>query len=404
MRYRTTPLAAGIIGVIAAHAFAGSVVTVDEDLKLDVGLRVQSLLVVTDKDRDGDGTFESDTDAKVRRGRIRVSADAGKILKGFLQTEVGSNADGAGYDMRLIDAVVIAKIDPLLNIYAGQYMAPASRQNLTGSAALMAIDRPGINYKTLTWGTRSVSAFANSTIAETDAGLRGDFAVRDMGATIFSTADFGDNLHGKCYLGAYDGIQMGTTDDLRLTGRVQLNLFDAESGYFNSSLYHGTKKTVGIGASFDQQTSVAVDEDIGDVDYQFYTVDGFLELPCAGGSLTLEAAYQVLDLDDATKLDHDDDITTATKDATQSQGDGYYVQAGYYVNKWQPWVGYERWESDSDTDTGSYDMYRVGVSYFFKGNSANIKAGFERMESDVAIGTTEEDTVDSFVVGLYTNY
>ncbi len=397
-------LCAVAVCAIGAQAFAAAVIQGDDEIKVDVGVRVQALAVATEKDRDGDGTLESDVDGKIRRARLRVGADVGPVMRGFIQTEVASPDDGAGYDMRVIDAVIIARPDPRLEIYAGQYMAPASRQNVTGSAALMAIDRPGINYKTLTWGTRSVSAFANNTIAETDAGLRGDLAVRDVGLTLFGRSDLSDNVHGKCYLGVYDGIQAGTTDEVRLTGRAQVNLFDAEPKYFNNSLYLGGKRTVGIGASVDQQSSVAPDEDGGEVDYLFYTVDGFVEWPCGAGSLTLEAAYEVLDLDDAVRMDHDGDVSTAARDATQSQGDGFYVQTGYFINGWQPWLAYEQWNSDHAEGRGSYDMVRAGLSYFLKGHSANIKAGYERLESEVCLGGTAEDTIESFVFGLYMNY
>ncbi|MBT3191911.1 MAG: hypothetical protein HN341_05090, partial [Verrucomicrobia bacterium] len=111
-----------------------------------------------------------------------------------------------------------------------------------------------------------------------------------------------------------------------------------------------------------------------------------------------------LDLVDATALDHDGIVETAGVNAKQSQGEGFYVQAGYLVNSWQPWVEYETWESDADDGTGSYDMYRVGLSYYIKGHNANIKAGFERLESDTTVLSSTSDTIDSFVMGCYVTY
>jgi hypothetical protein len=283
-------------------------------------------------------------------------------------------------------------------------MAPATRQNVTSSAALMAMDRPGINYKTLTWGTRSTMAFSTRSYGQTDAGLRGDVAVRDEGVTLFGKTSFSDALHGKCYLGVYDGVQETTADDARVTARVQVNVFDSEPKYFNSSTYLGKKKTVGIGASWDAQPSVATDEELGDIDYSFYTLDVFAELALGPGSLTLEGAYEVLDLEDATALDSDGDESTDAYDATRSQGEGAYVQAGFFVDPWQVWGGYEQWDSDAEDRTGSYDAYRVGLSYYVKGHSANIKLGYERLLADVPISGTEEDTVDTVVLGVYLNY
>lgn len=400
-----TWIAVLVAAVCLVHtAWGGAAIEIDEDSNINLGFRVQSLAIVTDKDTDGDGQFESDTDFKVRRGRLRLAANVTEWVSAFMQTDIGSGVGGAGLDWRLIDAWIELKPTGTLSVYAGQHMAPASRENLTSSGAMMTMDRPGMNYKTLTWGTRSVTAFANNTLGDADAGLRGDVDVRDTGITLFGRKSLSDSLHVKCYLGGYDGIQQTAADEPRLSGRIQVNCFDAEPGYFNSATYLGKKKTVGIGASFDSQSQVAASEDQGDVDYQFYTVDAFAELPVGPGSLTVEGAVESLDLDDATALDHDGDPETAPRDATRAQGDGFYVQAGYLVDKWQPWVEFEQWNSDAADDTGSYDLYRVGMSYFIKGHNANLKAGFERAKAESTFSGTDEDTIDSFVVGCYVTY
>jgi hypothetical protein len=385
-------------------ACAGAKVKIDDEASIDVGFRVQPLLIVTEKDTDGDGSFETDSDFKVRRGRLRLKGTITDRVGAFIQTDLGSGAGGAGYDWRVIDAWISLKMCDYCTIYAGENMAPASRQNLTSSGALMAIDRPGINYKTLTWGTRSVYAFANNTLGDADAGLRGDVDVRDNGATAFGATSLSDTLHLKYYAGVYDGIQQTEEDDLRLSGRVQVNFYDAEDAYFNLSSYLGGKKTIGIGASYDTQDNVALSEDKGNVDYSFYTLDAFADLPCGPGTITAEAAYEVLDLGGATALDHDGDAETDAINARQAEGEGFYAQIGYLVDGWQPWIGLERWDSTADDDKGSYDMFRAGVTYFIKGHNANIKAGYERLEADTMLASTTEDTINSFVMGCYVTY
>ena len=152
------------------------------------------------------------------------------------------------------------------------------------------------------------------------------------------------------------------------------------------------------------QDAVAFSPGTGDVDYRFYTADLFAEYPVGPGSLSFETAYLNLDLGDAADLDLDLDPETPGRDGTQSQGDGFYVQAGYYYRSWQPWVLFESWSADSDSGKGSYDLYRLGVSYFIDGHHANIKAGVEQFEADAPIGTSNEDSVTSFVLGLYLTY
>lgn len=396
---------AAVLMVASSPCWAAATIDVNEDVSITIGGRLQTLAIFSEEDLDGDGSFDSTEDFKLRRGRLKISADITQWVSGFFQTEVGSEADGGGRDARVIDAFVTLKPSPWAHVVMGEHMAPASRQNVTTSAALMAIDRPGINYKTLTWGTRSVGRFATSTIADADAGLRGDVDVRDTGATLFGSRTLRDEeLHLKYYLGVYDGVQASTTDSERFTGRIQFNLFDAEPAYFNHSTYLGKKKTVGLGAAYDMQDEVGECETKGPFDYRFYTADLFIEWPVGPGAISFEAAYEDLDLDDAQAFDVDGDSETPGIDTRQSQGDGYYVQAGYTIDKWQPWVEWEFWDSDHEAGKGSYDMYRVGVTYYILGQQANIKAGFEQVRADAPLKDSNEDTIDTAVVGVYLNY
>ncbi|MDH4031122.1 MAG: hypothetical protein OEU49_09765, partial [Chromatiales bacterium] len=173
---------------------------------------------------------------------------------------------------------------------------------------------------------------------------------------------------------------------------AQMNFFDAEPGYFNNSTYLGTKKTIGIGASYDMQDEVQNATGGGLADYEYWSVDAFMDWPLGAGAITAEAAFSDLDLDDATAA------------ATQSQGDGWYFQAGYYINQWQPWFEYEEWDGDADSDLGDYDSFRIGVSYFLKGHNANIKLGYESFSPDQNFTGTNEDEIETIVLGLYTTY
>jgi hypothetical protein len=226
-----------------------------------------------------------------------------------------------------------------------------------------------------------------------------------VGATLFGAGSLVDAAHLKYYAGLYNGVQEGTdADALRYTGRLQANFFEAEPSYYNSSTYLGTKKTVGAGLAYDAQDAVARSDDVGDVDYRFYTADLFAEHPAGPGALTVELAYQNLDLDDARSIDLDGDPATPGRDGARAQGDGFYVQAGYYLRQWQPWVAFESWSADAPGGKGSYDMYRVGLTYFIDGHHANIKAGYEQFEADAPIGDSAEDAVGTFVLGLYLTY
>lgn len=384
-------------------SLGAATIPIGEDASATVGAILQPMFLVSEKDLDGDGTWESYEDFVLRRARLRLRVDYADWVSGFIQTDVGSTADGPGQDARVIDAYVTLAPRKWAQLLIGEHMSPANRQNVTAASALMAIDRPGINYKTLTWGTRSMIRFSTATFEECDAGIRGDVDVRDTGATLFGTGSLRDGVHWKYFLGTYDGVQADGSDEGRYTGRVQLNLGDPEPGYFVQSTYLGTKKTLGVGASYDTQANVAECPIKGEFDYSFYSMDIFGETPAGPGSLTVEAAYMNLDLDDARAFELADG-TLSSANPLQSQGDGFYVQTGYLLGDWQPWVGFETWEADAEEGLGDYDLVRIGVTYYINGMQANVKAGFEHVKSDGTIQGSSEDSLNTFAVGTYLSF
>ncbi len=389
--------------LVADKAEAGAKIKINDNASIDLGFRLQSLYLSTDSDLDDDGDFEKLDDFLVRRARFRLGGKVNDDVSIFLQTDFSQGA-GSGGDVRLIDAFLKYAPSKAVSFIIGENMAPVTRQNLTSSGGLMAVDRPGITYKNLTWGTRALSTFSTKTYSDSDTGLRGDVDVRDLGITLFGSTSYSDSLHLKYYLGVYDGIQKADTDSERFAARVQLNFYDAEPGYYGLSTYLGKKKTIAVGAAFDTQNDVANDLATGTtVDYTMFTGDIFADLPMGTGALTLEAAYLDLDLEGATQFDFDNNGTTSV-DANQSQGNGYYIQAGYYTGNWQPWIEFEDWDADASNNKGSYDSTRLGVTYFIEGHNANIKAGYESFQADANIGATSEDTIKTYVVGFYVTY
>ena len=326
----TTGLIASL--VIAAPAWAGAELKINDESSINLGFRAQVLAKFIESDLDGNGSFDNLTDFQVRRGRIRLSGKVNKHISAFLQTELGSGSGGGGRDVRMIDAFVKINYNPWSQIVAGINMAPSSRQSTTSSGGLMTMDRPGNTYKNLTWGTRALRNFSTSTVSTTDGGLRGNVDVRDVGVTLFGSGSMSDTSHVKYYLGFYDGIQASGSDksdrNLRMTARAQWNFFDAEAGYYNTSTYLGKKKTLAFGVSYDVQDEVQVADGSGLLssgaygDYAYYSVDAFAAWPMGEGSLTAEAAFSDLDLDGADSA------------ALHAEGDGFYVQAGYFINNW----------------------------------------------------------------------
>lgn len=394
---KTKYCAAALALVVPLAAEAGAVIKIDEESKLDIGLRLQTQYVVTEKDRDGDGKFEKQTDFNIRRARLRFKADATKWMSAFIQTEF-EEQNGTSPDSRILDAYIQLKPNKLANAFVGVNMSPAIRQGISSSASHLGLDRPALAYKSLTWGGRAKYVLTNETYSDSNSKLVGRVGVRDIGATLFGNTSLNEMVHLKYYAGIYDGVQTAGEDKNRYTLRTQVNFFDAEPGYYNNSTYLGKKKTVGIGVSYDTQDAVARDQATGKaVDYDLYSVDAFTEFPLGPGALTAEAGYVNLDLGGGGTMVKRDG--TALGNAARAQGDGWFVQTGYFINNWQPWVNYEKWSSDAADGRGGYKAYRVGANYYLKGTNANVKAGYEVFKPDVRLTASERD-VRSFVVSL----
>lgn len=400
----TAPMLRKLVGAAALVAIAqgssAATFKINDESSVDFGARMQALALYTDSDVISD---RDELDFKIRRARLRANFHLNSWVSGFVQTGYSEEPGSGSSDMRILDAYIHLKPSDALQIYFGQNLVPSTRQTVTSAGALMAIDRPGVIYKAPSWGTKAAARFANLSMGNTDPGLDSDVDVRDIGMTFWGTQDISDSVHSKYYFGIYEGADSAASE--RIAGRFQLNFGDAEAGYFNKSTYMGSKQIFSLGLSVDQQSSVAKELDTGeDVDLLFYNLDMFLEQPMGAGALSLEAAYISLDLDDAGVLTYQDALTTlSSTPALQAQGSGYYIQSGYSVGKWQPWVVYESWESDAENGAGSYSASRVGATYFIEGHKANLKFGIEQLEADQAFSTSagSDDSITSVVFGIF---
>ncbi len=375
---------------------------VGEEGWVSVGARIQPIFIYNDSDLVSD-----DMDFRMRRARIMVRGDVTEWAGFSFATEV------SGANVTLIDSYVHFKPRSEVQVFAGRHLSPGTgrQAGTTSAAALMAIDRPHFSFKNLSYGGRARTAFGTTDLEGTDSGLRMDAQVRDEGVTFWGDHSAGEDLHFKYYLGTYDGWSRSPArdeGDLRYSGRAAINFGDDEAGFFNSSSYLGRKQTLGLGVSFDAQNRVAIDDTTGGmIDYRYWSVDVFLEHPVGPGSVNVEAAYGQLDLGKgegklrARNATPDDTLGVS---ARQAQGDGYYLQGGYYFPdlKLQPWILYEEWDSDAPGGVGSYNNFRIGATYFARGQNLNFKVGYEHTRLDWDVNG--DRTSNSVVTGVYLNF
>ncbi len=386
----------------ASDASAGFKLKWDDDTYLDLGGRLQAFFIATDENIDENSSdYENSMYFKVRRARFRLGAQANPFMSFFLQTDV------SGRDMKMIDAFMKLKVSKALQFAVGLNMSPSLRQNITSSGTLMTIGRPSLTRKSLPWGLKNGHTFNTKSFG--DSGATGapsvGLGVRDMGATVWGVMDTSDTVHMKYYVGIYDGAQSGVKadeekgtkaagryDNFHYTARFQVSLGDSESKYYHGSTYFGKKDIITIGAAYDWQDALVKDRAENEIDYKLFTVDFFMEKM----GMTFEAAYINMDLGEEA----------SDTGLSKSAGDGFYAQAGYMVSdNVQPWFEYETWSSNADSGKGGHTSWRVGATYIVeKGHRANIKVGYEQFKAEENIGSSDEDSIGTLLVGLFSTF
>jgi hypothetical protein len=194
-----------------------------------------------------------DTDAfPLNSVRLYVNGSAAKNVTFMLNTEYTSSDN----NINVLDAAAQLAISPQFNVWAGRFLPPSDRANLYGPY------------------------FANHWATYTD-GVQDGYPFvatgRDNGVMYWGQFD-----KVKVSGGAFDG-QTATGDDTVLAaGRVQLDLWDPESGYYLNGTYYGEKKLLAVGLAGQVQ---------GD-DKSAWNVDFLLERKLGtAGTVSVESEY-----------------------------------------------------------------------------------------------------------------
>jgi hypothetical protein len=205
---------------------------------------------------DIDGASEDVNDFALNSARIYLSGKATDNISLMFNTEYNSNDE----EIRVIDAVAQFSFSDQFNIWAGRFLPPSDRANLYGP------------YYANHWGVYR-DGVQDGYPFETEG--------RDDG--IMYWGQFGI---AKVSFGAFDVSNLTSGDsDVLYAGRVQLDFWDAEAGYYLNGTYYGAKDLLAVG--------VAGQTASGD---NAYSVDFLLEKKLGNsGVVTVEAEYAKYD-------------------------------------------------------------------------------------------------------------
>ena len=188
--------------------------------------------------------------------RLYVSGSATKNIKVMFNTEY----NGADNTVQVLDAAAQFAFSEKANVWFGRFLPPSDRANLYGP------------YYSHHWAVFSDGV---------QDGYPFIFQGRANGALYWG--QFGKV---KLSAGAFDGTSLNGDGTVMGAGRVQVNFWDQEAGYYLNGTYYGDKNLLTIGAAGQVQGS----------DKSAYNVDFLMERKVpGGGAVSVEAEWAKYD-------------------------------------------------------------------------------------------------------------
>jgi hypothetical protein len=285
--------------------------------------------------------------------RLYLNGAVTDQIKLTFNTEYTGSGSGPGANkVEVMDAIGRFEFNDQLNIWIGRFLPPSDRANLYGP------------YYANDW-----APFADGV-----ADYYPNVAVgRDNGA-----AYWGDFGMLKIQAGAFDGASLGSStavakpNDIVYAGRVTLDFWDKEKGYYFNGTYYGDKDILALGVAAQSQDSKTT-----------FTIDGLMEKKLANlGAVTVEAEYM-----------KDNGLNSTT------HSDGWYALASYLfpqvigIGKFQLLGKYSDKTLDATALLPSYHLKtdEVNVNYIIKEFSARVGLYYLNQADDLPADPSKKE-------------
>jgi hypothetical protein len=239
---KTAPALLGLLTLSASPLLAQTTLP-----PVTVGAGMQTSFVHTDPD----GANNSTDRFLLNSARIYLGGSATDKIKFMFNTEY----DGGTNRIGVLDAVARFEFSKKFNIWAGRVLPPSDRANLYGPYYAH-------HWATFSDGIQNGHPFVS--------------AGRDNGVVWW-----GDFSKVKLSAGAFDGLSATGKTDMIGAGRVQIDFWDKEEGYYLNGTYYGDKDLLGLGFATQLQDGDSAS-----------TADFLLEKKLGdGGVVTVESEY-----------------------------------------------------------------------------------------------------------------
>lgn len=378
-----------VCGLGAQLANAGATISFGEDKYISAGFGfITSYSSVEDaanggKDRSQDFSLDS--------ARLYLSGSFNKYIKGMLNTEK-SGGGSAGSNVEVIDANVQFQLTPEIAIWAGRFLSPSDRANMAGPYYSM-----GGGY----WANIASRYGWNGGVIGRDEGVAVVSSFMEDHVAVSFGAFNGDNIYrfsgpGGSRLGSQENSAV--KDNLMYAGRVQVDFWDAEPGYYGTGNYFGAKDILAIGVAGRVKKNGVIAQNAATPtyltgDYSAYSVDFLLEKKDVGpGTFSAEAAYYYYD---------NDNTLLAEQGKAYSAGLGYLFQEQVGWGKFMPIIRYQKFDADGTTATatngnitntrGANDTKRfeIGTNYIIAPYNAVLTAVYGKTDTSGSSSTND---------------
>jgi hypothetical protein len=340
---------------------------------------------------DADGMTKS---LFLRRSRFMVGGTLFKYFEYFFQVDfpnlfkldlsdtmaTDKNAPG----LNIQDFFVTVKaLEELIKIDVGFMLPPLSHNTLESAAKLYGNDYFANSFRRNVFNVTDPFISDGESPVGRDAGVQARVLVLNGHINVRAGAFMGHRI-SLVPVDATGPALIGGSNMFRLAGRLQINLLDAEPGFFYQGTYLGTKKIVSFGGFYDFQQNTSTREQSGK--YQSWGGDFLVDLPLGPGVLTAQA--NVVQWDGGTFL-------PLPKDRA------YMGELGYLIGqiKLSPIVRVESLvaplvPSDAtmpgspriaDPNNPSEVRYGGGLAFWPFGHNSNLKVFFTHVHRNIGL-------------------
>jgi len=355
MNKATKGFATGIaLLLLPVSAFAGVKVFDSPDMTLELGMRLQQRLEYETSTPAPGGKTDGRRDFMVRRARLKANGKMQGVTYGFEWKIDGTDQTGASPVAAVENAWMQYPLHgPQLELKAGLYDAPFSRDLLTSDSRQLAVDR-------------GEASQVPSALGLVDNVVGFEFMGKTTNAKLSYMVGLFDN---RTILAAQQDVPM-------LAGRLEYNCYSTKD--INQDAHFGTTdKWASIGVNGSYQGGIENPASgLDDSTHSAAGVDGMLDFPWAGHRVFVRGELNAVKVERSVG-------TTEYNTTVKMIGGGILIK-----DKIQPFIRFDQVRGDALAPRGGRrDITYVGVNYYQRQHSLKI-------QGDLRLQSGTEDPVD----------